>query len=75
MAKADEFVIQFDNAWERKRLAEYFAFHVAPPDTPKTKRVIEVDKRTHRIRFEDETEEFVRIVVESKHQGEGVGDD
>jgi hypothetical protein len=33
-------------------------------------RRIRVDKRTHRTRFEDETEEGVTIVIEKKEGGE-----
>jgi len=32
-------------------------------------RIIRVDKRTHRIRFEDETEDGVAIVIEPKEKG------
>ncbi len=53
-------------AAKSKRLLEELKVLVRSLSQPEAERRVVVNKRTHRIRFEDETEEQVTIVIEPK---------
>jgi lipopolysaccharide export system protein LptA len=55
-----------DPAAKSKRLLEELKQVARSISQPDAERRITVNKRTHRIRFEDETEDQVTIVIEPK---------
>jgi hypothetical protein len=62
----------YDYDWALKRLKELQADNERlAKDLKNGTQRIRVDKRSHRIRFEDETEESVTIVIERK-AGQGL---
>ena len=55
-----------DPAAKNKRLLEELRQLAGSISQPDAERRVVVNKRTHRIRFEDETEDQVTIVIEPK---------